>query len=239
MGPKWLITRPLYFTFQNTMISNTMKRIKARISRLLRQNRSRIPSEIAEFDTIEGFLSPREAATLYCYATKVKPNGTIVEIGSWKGKSTFCLARGLRGGKVSAIDPFNASGDPGAVDIYKRQKGEKDLLAQFKERMSQLGVSDKIDILQGYSADFRDKFKSIDLLFIDGDHSIEGCKCDFDLFAHLIAPGGYILFHDYDPMRSTLGPTWVVNNLIENKNNFRNVEIADSMWVGQRSSAKW
>lgn len=38
--------------------------------------------------------------------------------------------------------------------------------------------------------------KFIDLLFIDGDHTYEGVKNDFGMYAHLVRDGGLIAFHD-------------------------------------------
>jgi hypothetical protein len=38
----------------------------------------------------------------------------------------------------------------------------------------------------------------IDLLFIDGDHSYEGVKKDFDLYSKIVSPHGLILIHDTD-----------------------------------------
>lgn len=35
-----------------------------------------------------------------------------------------------------------------------------------------------------------------DLLFIDGDHSYEGVKEDFEMYSPLVKSGGYIVFHD-------------------------------------------
>jgi predicted O-methyltransferase YrrM len=195
---------------------------------------SKVPEEIAEYDGIEGFLTQREAAALFYYAARVKGCGSIVEVGSWKGKSTYCLAKGLRDGKVFAIDPFDASGDPPAAKIYKERKGVEDLLVQFKERMSDLNVIRKIEILHGFSVEFKDKFKEIDLLFIDGDHSINGCKADFEFFAQKIVPGGYILLHDYDSSRNELGPTWVVKNLIADNSTFKHICLVDSLWIGKR-----
>jgi hypothetical protein len=144
------------------------------------------------------------------------------------------LAQGIRGGKVFAIDPFDASGDPESAEVYQKQRGDIELLVQFKQRMTRLGVMDKIAVLHGYSRDFKNTFKNIDLLFIDGDHSIEGCKADFDYFAGVIAPGGYILFHDYYPARDELGPTWVIKHLIGNRNVFDCVALVDSLWIGRK-----
>lgn len=195
---------------------------------------STVPDMIGAYDTIQGFLSPREAAALYHYATRINDAGVVVEIGSWKGKSTYCLAKGLRYGKVFAIDPFDASGDPSAAEIYKANKGEKPLLAQFQERMAELQVDGRIEVLQGRSADFGEKFEKVDLLFIDGDHSIGGCKADFDLFAGKIVSGGYILFHDYDPRNDELGPTWVIKNLVANNPAFKYIRLVDSLWIGRK-----
>lgn len=38
--------------------------------------------------------------------------------------------------------------------------------------------------------------RSIDVLFIDGDHGFDGCKKDFDMYGQLVRPGGIIAIHD-------------------------------------------
>ena len=40
--------------------------------------------------------------------------------------------------------------------------------------------------------------KKIDVLFIDGDHTYEGCKADIDVWSKWVVPGGVMLFHDAD-----------------------------------------
>ncbi|TFF99080.1 MAG: class I SAM-dependent methyltransferase [Promethearchaeota archaeon] len=40
------------------------------------------------------------------------------------------------------------------------------------------------------------KKKEIDVLFIDGDHSYEGVKQDFEMYAPLVKKNGLIVFHD-------------------------------------------
>ena len=39
----------------------------------------------------------------------------------------------------------------------------------------------------------------IDFLFIDGDHSYEGVKSDFELYSKILTPGGLIVIHDTHP----------------------------------------
>jgi predicted O-methyltransferase YrrM len=41
--------------------------------------------------------------------------------------------------------------------------------------------------------------RSLDVLYLDGDHSYEGIKADFELFSTLVRPGGMIVFHDIVP----------------------------------------
>ena len=38
--------------------------------------------------------------------------------------------------------------------------------------------------------------KAVDFLMIDGDHSYEGVKKDFEIYSPLVKPGGLIAFHD-------------------------------------------
>jgi hypothetical protein len=56
---------------------------------------------------------------------------------------------------------------------------------------------DRIDVCNGKStyvvAGWR---RDIDLLFIDGDHSYEGCKTDLISWLPWVRPGGWIAFHD-------------------------------------------
>jgi predicted O-methyltransferase YrrM len=38
--------------------------------------------------------------------------------------------------------------------------------------------------------------RPVDLLFVDGDHTYEGVRCDFELYAPLVRPGGLFVVHD-------------------------------------------
>jgi MMP 1-O-methyltransferase len=207
------------------------------ISRILRGIWLRVTTyQIRKIAAIEGFLTFREGLTLRRLARSVPPDGCIVEIGSWKGKSTYCLARGLRRGKIFAIDPFDASGDADSAKLYEERRGETPLLDQFEHNMKKCGVSGKVHPLPGVSSDFPDRFSRIDVLFIDGDHSKEACDQDFLLYAPKIGYGGYLALHDYDPSKPDSGPTWVVNNRILPSGEYRFIELVDSLWVARKVS---
>lgn len=192
---------------------------------------------ISAYKSIDGWLTPGEAIGLYKTAHQLPKNSVIVEIGSWQGKSTFCLAKGIRSGKIYAIDPFNADAglDTQSEKDYVGGKSGDDLLTIFQNNLQRLNVAKKIVAKKGYSYDFPDEFTAINFLFIDGDHSIEGCKNDYKLYAHKVVKGGFIAFHDYYANRPELGPTHVVNEIINKSNDFAFYKQYDSLWVGVKS----
>jgi len=61
----------------------------------------------------------------------------------------------------------------------------------------------------------------VDLIFIDGDHSYEGCKADvFNYVPWYLRPGGYFILHDYygwydDQGRNNSPVKQVIDELIE------------------------
>jgi cephalosporin hydroxylase len=65
----------------------------------------------------------------------------------------------------------------------------------------------RVEMIHGDSHDprMRDRVKrlfgdrQVDLLFIDGDHSYEGVRRDFDLYSPLVGKGGMIALHDIVP----------------------------------------
>src|SRR3989344_4837250 len=79
---------------------------------------------------VEGWLTEDEGLFLYEITKNVKEENAAVEIGSWKGKSTICIAKGLndgRKGKVYAIDPH--TGSPEHRNIF----GKVDTFKEFEE----------------------------------------------------------------------------------------------------------
>jgi predicted O-methyltransferase YrrM len=219
-----------------------MKKINKNITKILLKLKKwnnnikcqKIFSKISEFTEIEGWLSKQEAYGLFFFANKLKKNAVIVEIGSWKGRSTYCLAKGLKKGKIYAIDPFNADGEQGSKEKYEEAKGSLPLIDQFKETMIRYELLNKIEVLKGYSNQFINNFQQIDFLFIDGDHSIKGCESDYLNYSPKIKKGGYIAFHDYDLKRKELGPTWVINNWIKINPNYKFIKQLDSLWIAQK-----
>jgi len=97
---------------------------------------------IKEFtNKIHGWLTDREGEFLYKIAKKCSGQGVIVEIGSWKGKSTIWLGKGSIAGnnvKVYAIDPHTGSSE------HKKSGKGVWTFEKFKENIKDAGVNDVI-----------------------------------------------------------------------------------------------
>src|SRR3989344_2427538 len=102
-----------------------------------------------KINRIQGLLVPGQEKFLYDAAAQLKRGSTIVEIGSFKGRSTACLGLGSKNKntRIYAIDTF-AGNDK---DFYRgRQYTEKQYLDQFKKNLLNAGVKN-VTPIQGFS----------------------------------------------------------------------------------------
>jgi MMP 1-O-methyltransferase len=132
---------------------------------------------------VPGWLSDEEGEALYELARACTGRGVIVEIGSWKGKSTICLGLGSRAGnavRIFAVDPH--------AD-YRH--------GEFKENVERAGIADLVTPLKGLSQEVVDGFdEPIELLFVDGSHEENDVREDFDKWVPKVVEGGIVAFHD-------------------------------------------
>jgi len=146
---------------------------------------------------VPGFLMEQEARLLGTIAACVPADGVIVEIGSFKGKSTVMLGKvaahyGL--GPVVAIDPHNFN-NAELQDF--RVDAEASSFLDFLRNIDAAGVSGQVEVYRAYSTDVaREWTRPIRFLWIDGDHSYAGAKADFDGFSSFVNPLGVVALHD-------------------------------------------
>jgi predicted O-methyltransferase YrrM len=146
---------------------------------------------------VPGFLLESEARFLGMAAACTPGQGGIVEIGSFKGKSTVMLAKvsqhyGL--GPITAIDPHNFNNEE--LHEYRTTAGSSSY-DEFLRSIKSAGVAHLVDVRRAFSTDVAKQWNQpIRFLWIDGDHSYAGAKSDFDGFLPSVAPGGTIALHD-------------------------------------------
>lgn len=139
--------------------------------------------KFAELSPLLGLLRRRRPRTvveigtaaggsLYAWCGVAEPDATIVSID---------LPGGPFGGGYAEeeIPRLRSYGRPGqTLHFLRRDSHEETTRAEL------------VSLLAG---------RPIDFLMIDGDHSYEGVKRDFELYASLVAPDGLIAFHDILP----------------------------------------
>lgn len=193
------------------------------------------------FASIDGWLSVDEAIALYELARALPDEQPVaVEIGSWMGKSSICLASGLAGKRVPrlcCIDPFDASGDDTSAGIYgdrARRVGGR-LREAFEANLCAAGVRDVVEVMQGRSHEHADKWETpIDLLFLDGDHGYDAVKRDVVEWAPKVRPGGFLALHDVqNPVHD--GPRRVVDELVRGNPSWVDARCVDSLFVVRKA----
>jgi hypothetical protein len=148
-------------------------------------------------DAVEGWLTPAQAARLARAAAQVAPGGQIVEIGSFRGRSTIVLARAAAEGvTVTAIDP-HLGGDRGPQQLADAPAlGEADHVA-FHANLQRAGVGDRVRHVRRRSASALGEVTGpVALLYVDGAHRIRPARADLRRWGARVSPGGVLLVHD-------------------------------------------
>src|SRR6266545_2982172 len=141
---------------------------------------------------VSGWLTPREGRFLHGVAAAAGPGAHIVEIGSFLGRSTVCLAAGLApGASITSVDPH--IGSPKHTHLICCT----DTYPHFLANLDLAGVRDRVRVLRKSSAEAASEVdRPIDFLFIDGSHEYEDVRRDHELWAPRVRAGGRIAFHD-------------------------------------------
>jgi predicted O-methyltransferase YrrM len=127
-----------------------------------------------------------EASYLYTLVKGMdKPR--ICEIGTYFGGATCMMA--LAGGYIDTFDNYSSK----TFDNY-----ESSPILDVIELLKAYKVEDKCNVLKRDTHTYDTKrFKNYyDILLIDGDHSYEGVKADYNNWIETLKYDGNLLFHD-------------------------------------------
>ena len=162
--------------------------LKIRQSLVAMRNVAR-ESRLEDIDGCSGLGD--SAYLLYGLVKSAKPR-VVLEIGSARGRSTCAMGIALKengGGTVYAVDPHdrNAWSDEASADTFE----------VLSRNIRKFGLEQYVQILKNTSVEAaRNWDLPIDILFIDGDHTYEGVKRDWELFSRFVQPFGSVVFHD-------------------------------------------
>ncbi|MBW4646040.1 MAG: class I SAM-dependent methyltransferase [Goleter apudmare HA4340-LM2] len=178
-------------------------------------------------------VSPEQGEFLKSIISNINPDN-IVEIGCFTGISTIWMAAGLEqiGSKatIHAVDLFNEI----LPWLPHRYGYLSDPLEYARNSALSAGLGHKIKFHKMNSLEMSKRFNElinqpIDFLFIDGDHTKEGCMSDFVNFYPYVSTGGYIMLHDIYPEHCGWdGPRYVIDEWLIHNHNLSLVEIKTS-----------
>jgi predicted O-methyltransferase YrrM len=159
---------------------------------------------------VEGWLDREEAAYLFNLARNVA-TGCIVEVGSYRGRSTVALALGsLAGARVPifAVDPHEAftgefGGKFGPVDR-----------GHFMSHMVALGLFHIVRLVNLSTESLSNNWPTpVSLLWIDGDHRYDSVARDFAAWQPRLSEDAIVVLDDVGP---DTGPGKLMRNLTDN-----------------------
>ena len=166
-----------------------------------------------------------------CLERSAKGKSKALEIGTYMGVTATIIADAMTaGGRLYCVDPFEKKNDqqnPGLTMALRSLKRKK--------------LLPKVEFLLGFSNEKRIIEmipEGLDFILVDGDHSYDGLKNDWEIVKRKLAPGGIVCLHDTtipaeEPYRD-FGSVSYYNDVVKHDADFRHVETVYSMNVLQR-----
>jgi predicted O-methyltransferase YrrM len=148
-----------------------------------------------------GIIAPMQFESEFLQLLKILKDmnvQNILEIGTARGGTLFCFCKVLPTNScIISIDlPF--------YGIPKYEKYDNlilNVINRFKKTSQELHLIRSSSHSEETLIKVKEilKQRELDFLFIDGDHSYEGTKMDFDMYSPLVKKGGIIAIHDIAP----------------------------------------
>lgn len=151
--------------------------------------------DLAPALALRGWMHVEELRWL---AEQAARSDTIVEIGCYQGRSTRALADHCAG-RVYAVDPWDG--------IYHRNDGgwhpiNTAVYDVFTEHLRDRLEAGRVVPMRCTFREAQPQIlaqigRTVDLVFIDGDHRFETCVDDIAGALDLVRPGGMVAGHDF------------------------------------------
>ena len=152
---------------------------------------------LAAVRDVEGWMTDAQARRLWDAARAVPEGGRILEIGSFRGRSTIVLAKAAHPGvEIVAVDP-HMGGDRGPNEYDPDESlGEADHRA-FHANLAAAGVEERVRHVRLLSQPaLHDVTGELDLLYVDGAHRYAFARPDIEEWGARVRPGATMLIHD-------------------------------------------
>lgn len=156
----------------------------------------------------KGYLDEAEGLRLYELAREYGKVGPIVEIGSYCGKSSVYLGAGAKaaGSTLVCVDHHRGSEEhqPGEEyhdrELYDAEAKRMDTLHALRRTLRLADLEDTAVIMVCSSVTAARLWNTpLGMVFIDGGHSFETARSDYEGWHGKVASGGVLAIHDLFP----------------------------------------
>ena len=190
---------------------------------------------------VKGFLNDKEAKKLQELFLNVHHLGSVLEIGTYCGKSTLNFAVVARkiDGLIFTVDHHKGSEEHQLgeeyhdEDLYDRRLEKFNTLPEFLQNLRLSNLGKYIIPILGKSSEASKTFsETISLLFIDGGHSHEAALSDYNSWKEKICSGGLLVIHDVFPNPQDGGrPPFEIYSEAQNSKQFEDLGIYKTLGI--------
>lgn len=190
---------------------------------------------------VKGFLSDKEAKKLQELFLNVHHLGSVLEIGTYCGKSTlnFALIAKKIGGLIYTVDHHTGSEEHQLgeeyhdEDLYDKRLKKFNTLPEFLKNLRSSNLDNFIIPIISKSSDASKTFSElISLLFIDGGHSLEAALSDYNSWKDKICSGGLLVIHDVFPNPKDGGrPPFEIYSKAQKSKQFEDLGIYETLGI--------
>lgn len=137
------------------------------------------------------------------------PNPVVCEIGVFIADLSRALLEQNKNLILHMVDPWSGQSSEAykaTGDYHARLNAEQQATYRRMAFSRTSTYGERAIIHEGFSHDVSKEFEDemFDLVFIDADHSYEGCKQDIQDYWPKVKKGGYLGGHDYDNHENNL-----------------------------------
>lgn len=134
------------------------------------------------------YLLDGEVELLHNLARSLRQGAQIINIGAGAGTSALAFLEARGDLQVTTVDKQMEPSPLGGLGSEAVVVKESGYWGQLRYRQIH---GDSKEVGQYWSEGY------VDLVFIDGDHSYEGCRGDIEAWRPHVRAGGYIVLHDF------------------------------------------
>ena len=190
---------------------------------------------------VKGFLNDKEAKKLQELFLNVHHLGSVLEIGTYCGKSTlnFALIAKKIGGLIYTVDHHTGSEEHQLgeeyhdEDLYDKRLKKFNTLPEFLKNLRSSNLENFIIPIISKSSNASETFSElISLLFIDGGHSLEAALSDYNSWKDKICSGGLLVIHDVFPNPQDGGrPPFEIYSKAQKSKQFEDLGIYETLGI--------